>query len=90
MAFHKFVVKLNGILAVDFVIRAIVSFPIPVLRGLDLAIVLFDDRHVIRLRATEQLWNAFYNISIFFSLNALQYLSNLIHRLRCDRTRCLA
>jgi hypothetical protein len=35
--FDKLVVKLNGILAVDFVIGAIVLFPIPVLRGLDLA-----------------------------------------------------
>ena len=48
-AFHKFVVKLNGIIAVHFVIAAIVLFAIPVCRRLDMAIVLFDDRHVIRL-----------------------------------------
>jgi hypothetical protein len=28
---------------------AIVLFPIPVFRGLDLAVVLFNDRHAIRL-----------------------------------------
>jgi hypothetical protein len=49
-AFHKFVVKLNGIIAVHFVIGAIVLFTIPVLRDLHLAIALFDDRRSIRLR----------------------------------------
>ena len=46
-AFHKFVVKLNGRLAVDFVISAIVS---TVFWGLDLAVVLFNERRAIGLR----------------------------------------
>ena len=38
-----------GLLAVDFIMGVIVLFPIPVFRGLDLAVVLFNDRHAIRL-----------------------------------------
>ena len=48
-AFNKFVVDLDRILAVHFVMGAIVLFPIPVLRGHDLVSVLLDDRHAIRL-----------------------------------------
>ena len=40
-AFHKFVVKLNGILAVEFVMGAGVLFSI-------LVVPLFDDRRAIR------------------------------------------